>query len=132
MGRFAGGETHEHAGQSGGEIGTRFLPTEADVTKVLDECAVASEMAGEIQKTFDFFSATSGESSVDQLVLSGGCAMTPGLQEVLSERLGVFIELMDPLRRIQVNESDYDPDWLSSISPMLAVSVGLAARRLGD
>ncbi len=93
---------------------------------------VASEMAGEIQKTFDFFSATSGESSVDQLVLSGGCAMTLGLQEVLSERLGVFIEQMDPLRRIQVNESDYDADWLSSISPMLAVSVGLAARRLGD
>ena len=101
-----------------------------DAVPVLE--GVASEMAGEIQKTFDFFSATSGESAVDQLVLSGGCALTPGLQEVLSERLGVFIEQMDPLRRIQCNESDHDPGWLSSVSPMLAVSVGLAARRLGD
>ncbi len=93
---------------------------------------VSSEMAGEIQKTFDFFSATSGESSVDQLVLSGGCALTPGLQDVLSERLGVFIERMDPLRRIEFSETEYDPVWLESISPMLAVSIGLAARRIGD
>jgi Tfp pilus assembly PilM family ATPase len=42
---------------------------------VLD--AVSAEMAGEIQKTFDFFSATSSEGPVDQLVLSGGCALTP-------------------------------------------------------
>ena len=93
---------------------------------------VAAEMAGEIQKTFDFFSATSGEPAVDEMVLSGGCALTPGLQDVLSERLGVFIELMDPLRRVQFKESEYDSDWLQSISPTLAVSVGLAMRKLGD
>ena len=89
-------------------------------------------MAGELQKTFDFFSATSGEPSVDEMVLSGGCALTHGLQDVLSERLGVFIELMDPLRRVQYKESEYDSDWLKVISPMLAVSVGLAVRRVGD
>ena len=93
---------------------------------------VAAEMAGELQKTFDFFSATSGESAVDEMVLSGGCALTPGLQEVLGDKLGVFIELMNPLRRVQYKESDFDGDWLRTISPMLAVSVGLAVRRLGD
>ncbi len=66
------------------------------------------------------------------MVVSGGCSLTPGLQEVLSDNLGVFIELMDPLRRIDYKEGDYDPEWLASVSPMLAVSVGLACRRLGD
>ena len=93
---------------------------------------VAAEMAGELQKTFDFFSATSGEPSVDEIVLSGGCALTMGLQNVLTERLGVFIELMDPLRRVQYKEADYDSEWLKNISPMLAVSVGLAVRQVGD
>ena len=102
----------------------------ADAEPILN--GVAAEMAGELQKTFDFFSATSGEPSVDEMVLSGGCALTHGLQDVLSERLGVFIELMDPLRRIQYKESEYDSDWLKVISPMLAVSVGLAVRRVGD
>lgn len=101
-----------------------------DAQAVLE--GVATEMAGEIQKTFDFFSATSGESAVDQLVLSGGCSMTPGLVEVLSERLGVFIERMDPLRNIQVKDTDFDPEFVASIAPMLAVSVGLAVRRVGE
>src|SRR5260370_39117059 len=56
-------------------------------------------MASEIRKTFDFFSATSSEGPVDELVLSGGCALTPNLQQILRERFEVPTELMNPLRR---------------------------------
>jgi type IV pilus assembly protein PilM len=110
-----------------GQAVDRF--TASDARSVLD--AVSSEMAGEIQKTFDFFAATSSEGPVDEIVLSGGCALTPNLQQVLRERFGVPIELMDPLRRIHYREGDFDRDWLKSISPMLAVSVGLAIRKVG-
>ena len=89
-------------------------------------------MAGEIQKTFDFFSTTANEGSVDQVVLSGGGALTAGLRDVLAERLGCSIELMNPLRRIQYRESDFSQEWIESIAPMMAVSVGLALRRVGD
>ena len=41
------------------------------------------------------------EGPVDELVLSGGCALTPNLLQVLRERFEVPTELMDPLRRIQ-------------------------------
>ena len=89
-------------------------------------------MAGEIQKTFDFFSATSSEGPVEEIVLSGGGALTPNLKDVLSDRFGVKIELMDPLRKLSYKEGDYDPEWLGTIAPTLAVAVGLAVRRLGD
>jgi type IV pilus assembly protein PilM len=102
----------------------------ADARPVLE--SVGGEMAAEIQKTFDFFGATSSEGSVDELVLSGGCAMTPQLQQVLRERFGVPTELMDPLRRISFKESDFNGDWLRSVAPMMAVSVGLAVRKLGE
>jgi type IV pilus assembly protein PilM len=69
---------------------------------------------------------------VDEIVLAGGCALTPNLQQVLRERFGVPTELMDPLRRIHYRESDFDREWLRSISPMLAVAVGLAIRKQGD
>ena len=39
---------------------------------------------------------------------------------------------MNPLRRIQYRESDFDADWLQSIAPMMAVAVGLAIRKVGD
>ena len=101
-----------------------------DARKVLD--AVSAEMANEVQKTFDFFGATSSEGPVDELVCSGGCALTPNLQEVLRERFGVPTELLNPFRRVQYKESDFNRDWLESIAPMLAVSVGLAIRKVGD
>lgn len=102
----------------------------ADARKVLD--GVSAEMANEIQKTFDFFGATSSEGPVDELVLSGGCALTANLQEVLRERFGVPTELLNPFRNVQFKDSDFNREWLESIAPMLAVSVGLAIRRVGD
>jgi type IV pilus assembly protein PilM len=111
-----------------GEHVDRYSP--ADVRPVLD--GVSAEMASEIQKTFDFYSHTSSEGPVDELVLSGGCALTPNLQQVLRDRFQVPVEQMNPLRRIHYRESDFDSAWLQSIAPMLAVAVGLAVRRLGD
>lgn len=102
----------------------------AEARKVLD--AVSVEMANEIQKTFDFFGATSSEGPVDELILSGGCALTPNLQEVLRERFGVPTEMLNPFRRVQAKESDFNREWLNTIAPMLAISVGLAIRRQGD
>jgi type IV pilus assembly protein PilM len=91
-----------------------------------------ADARSEIRKTFDFFSATSSEGPVDELVLSGGCALTPNLQPVLRERFQVPTELMNPLRRIQFKEGDFDGAWLQSIAPMMAVAVGLGIRKAGD
>lgn len=111
-----------------GEAVDRY--TAADARPVIE--TVSGEMAGEIQKTFDFFGATSTEGAVDNIVVSGGCALTPGLVESLRERFGVGVEVMDPFRRVQFKESDFDGEWLRQIGPMMAVSVGLAVRKLGD
>ncbi len=111
-----------------GESVDRYTASEA--RPVLD--SVSAEMASEVRKTFDFFSATSSEGPVDELVLSGGCALTPNLLQVLRERFEVPTELMNPLRKIHFKESDFNGDWLRSIAPMMAVAVGLGIRRVGD
>lgn len=106
----------------------RYAP--GDARAVLD--AVSGDMASEIRKTFDFFSATSSEGPVDELMLSGGCALTPNLAQVLRERFGVPVEILNPFRRVRFNEKDFDAAWLQSVAPMMAISVGLAIRKLGD
>jgi type IV pilus assembly protein PilM len=111
-----------------GESVDRYSP--ADARPVLD--AVSAEMASEIHKTFDFFSATSSEGPVDQIVLSGGCSLTPNLEQVLRERFEVPVERMDPLRRIHYRDTDFNADWLHAVAPTLAVAVGLAVRKVGD
>ncbi len=102
----------------------------ADARAVLD--SVSQEMAEELHKTFDFFSATASEGSVEQMMLSGGCALTPNLVDVLRDRFGVGVEVMNPLRQIHYRESDFDSAWLDTIAPTLAVAVGLAIRQVGD
>jgi type IV pilus assembly protein PilM len=111
-----------------GQSVDRYSPAEA--RPVLD--AVSAEMAAEVQKTFDFFAATSAEGPVDELIVSGGCALTPNLLQILRERFGVPVELMDPFRRVQFREADFDAGWLRSVAPMLAVTVGLAIRKVGE
>jgi type IV pilus assembly protein PilM len=104
--------------------------TSEEASTVLD--AVSREVAAEVQKTFDFFAATASEDSVSQLLMAGGAALTPHLKDVLQEHFGVPTEFLNPLRRIDYREGNFDSQWLSSIAPTLAVAVGLAVRKVGD
>jgi type IV pilus assembly protein PilM len=91
---------------------------------------VTEMVAMEIQKTFDFYRATTddGEMSVQKILISGGGSKLAGLAEDLSERLELPVEVLDPFRSIKVDTRKFDPDYLSEIMPEMAVAVGLAVR----
>src|SRR5262249_10493985 len=48
--------------------------------------AVSESIALEIQKTFDFFKATSSEDRIDRIFLSGGTSKVHGLRDLLADR----------------------------------------------
>ena len=109
----------------------------ADASEGIEEKAIeplmnnVTEMvAMEIQKTFDFYRATTedGEMSVQKILISGGGSKLAGLAEDLSERLELPVEVLDPFRSIKVDTRKFDPDYLSEIMPEMAVAVGLAVR----
>ena len=84
----------------------------------------------EIQKTFDFYRATTEDSEivVQKILISGGGSKLAGLAEELSKRLELPVEVLDPFRNIKVDTRKFDPDYLSEIMPEMAVAVGLAVR----
>jgi type IV pilus assembly protein PilM len=94
--------------------------------------AVSENIALEVQKTFDFFKATSSEERIDQIYLSGGSAKVAGLVDVLAARFEAPVELLNPFNAITYNQRDFDPDFLADVAPQLAIAVGLAIRRVGD
>jgi type IV pilus assembly protein PilM len=94
--------------------------------------AVSENIALEIQKTFDFFKATSSEDRIDRIFLSGGTAKVKGLQELLAERFDAGVELLNPFNAVTYNPREFDPDFISDIGPQAAIAVGLAARKVGD
>ena len=94
--------------------------------------AVSENVAMEIQKTFDFFRATSQEDRIDQIFLSGGTAKIHGLRDLLAETFSTSVELLNPFLNVRYNEKEFNPDYLEDIGPSAAIAVGLAVRRLGD
>jgi len=94
--------------------------------------AVSENIATEIQRTFDFFRATSQEDRVDQIYLSGGAAKVHGLRDLLADRLDAPVELLNPFLNVRYNDKDFDPAFLDDIGPSAAIAVGLAVRRVGD
>ena len=91
---------------------------------------VTEVVALEIQKTFDFYRATTEDNSmvVQKILISGGGSKLAGLAEDLSAKLELPVEILDPFRSIKVDTRKFDPDYLSEIMPEMAVAVGLAVR----
>lgn len=94
--------------------------------------SVSEDLAAELQKTIDFFVATSSVDRLDRVVLSGGSANVINLADVLKERFQVEVEVMNPFRNIRYSEADFDPEWINRHAPSMAIAVGLAVRQVGD
>jgi len=94
--------------------------------------SVSEDLAAELQKTVDFFVATSSVDRLDRVVLAGGGAQVLNLDEVLKERFQVDVEVLNPFRNIRYSESDFDPEWINRHAPAMSVAVGLAVRTVGD
>ena len=93
--------------------------------------SVSEDLASEAGRSIDFFRATTGIENVDRVILSGGSVLVAGFQEVLSERVGVEVEMANPFRNLSVDPK-ISAELVESTAASAAVVVGLALRRLGD
>lgn len=91
---------------------------------------VTEIVAMEIQKTFDFYRATTDDNDtvVEKILISGGGSKLVGIAQELSQLLELPVEVLDPFRNIKVDKKKFDPEYLNEIVPEMAVAVGLALR----
>jgi type IV pilus assembly protein PilM len=94
--------------------------------------SVSDDLSQELQKTFDFFGATTSTEKIDQLFIAGGCSRIVNLDRQLKERFGMPVEIINPFRQIDVSGSSVSAEWLNENAPSLTVAVGLAVRHIGD
>jgi type IV pilus assembly protein PilM len=93
---------------------------------------VAEGMAGKLQRTLDFFLAASSDATLSRMYLCGGSAKVPALQRILAERSRVPVEIIDPFRRLVVDQTRFDMDFIRAHAAEATVGLGLALRRQGD
>ena len=94
--------------------------------------AVAQDFSEELKRTFEFSYTTSAHDRVEEIVLSGGSAHLLNLDQVLKERFGVPVEIMNPFKEIAYSEAEFPPEWLNRHAPAMAVAVGMALRTVGE
>lgn len=122
---FEQAEAYKCGGQTGVPTPNGIVPQEA--VAVIE--AAADTIAAEIQRSLDFYMATSGETEISSVFLSGGTASLPYLAQAIQRRTRVAVEIWSPIEKLQVDAKSVDREQLELRSPQLAVALGLALRR---
>jgi type IV pilus assembly protein PilM len=100
-----------------------------DVLRVID--GVAEVMAGEFQRSLDFFLATTADANVTRICLAGGTAKVSSLHRAIERRSRLPLEVVDAWKKVEIDDS-LDRTYLAAHSPEALIGVGLAMRAAGD
>ncbi len=84
-------------------------------------------LALEITRALQFFFTSTSYNQVDQIVLAGGGALLPGLDELVAKRAGVATVIANPFGTMAVSDS-IRPRQLAQDAPLLLIATGLAMR----
>ncbi len=100
-----------------------------DVERIIE--GVAEVMAGEFQRSLDFFLATSADTSVSRICLSGGTAKVAALHRAIERRSRLGVEVLSAWRNVQIDPK-LDAAYLGAHASEAMVGLGLAMRGPGD
>ena len=93
--------------------------------------SASDEIISEVNRSFEYFRSSVVHEDINEVVLSGGCALIKNFLKPFAERIGVETKVIDPFRNIKIPKK-FDVTYIEEIAPMAAVAVGLAIRRPGD
>ncbi|NWF99140.1 MAG: type IV pilus assembly protein PilM [Nitrospirae bacterium] len=86
----------------------------------------SEEIIGEVNRSLEYF-----HEDVNEIILSGGCAIIKDFPKLLAEKTGVETKVIQPFKNIKIPKK-FDTAYIEEIAPIYAVATGLAIRRPGD
>ena len=95
------------------------------VPEVLDPFKDA--MTQQVSRSLQFFFSSSQYNSVDQIILAGGSASIPGIDELIEDKTGTATSIANPFANMSLAPR-VKPQTLSNDAPALMIACGLALR----
>jgi len=86
----------------------------------------SEEIIGEVNRSLEYF-----HEDINELVLSGGCALVKDFPKLLAEKIGVETKIMQPFKNIKIPKN-FDMTYIEEVAPVLSIAAGLALRRPAD
>ena len=120
------GLSYEAAERSKLGLGGLEEPIQSQAAAILQ--SVSDLLVLEIERTLDFFKASSEGVAPQRIFLSGGGSRSRGLRHSLQQKLHLPVQFLEPFKKIQVGPQSYPSKQLSRHSSQSAVALGLALR----
>jgi type IV pilus assembly protein PilM len=86
----------------------------------------SEEIIGEVNRSIEYFN-----EDINEVILSGGCALIKDFPKLLAEKTGIEVKVMNPFKNIKIPKR-FDITYIEEIVPLAAVAAGLALRQPGD
>ena len=100
-----------------------------DVFSVIE--SASEKIIGEVNRSFEYFRNTTLGEDINEVVLSGGCALIKDFPKLFRERVGIETKVMEPFKNIKIPKR-FDVTFIEEMAPIAAVATGLALRRPAD
>jgi len=120
-------EAYKCGGSASAEEPGRAGMVPQQVVQVIE--AVSDTIAAEIQRSLDFFMATSGEGEIARIYVTGGSANLAALARAIERRARVSVETWSPVEKLTIEAKEVDPLLLQTRAAQLSVALGLSLRK---
>jgi type IV pilus assembly protein PilM len=91
----------------------------------------SEEIIDDINRSFEFYRSTELHEDINEVILSGGCALIKDFPKLFSEKVGIDTKIIEPFKNIKISKK-VDLVYMEEIAPIAAVATGLALRKHGD
>jgi type IV pilus assembly protein PilM len=120
-------EAYKCGGSASADDPNRAGMVPEQVVQVIE--AISDTIAAEIQRSLDFFMATSGESEISRIYVTGGSANLAALGQAIERRARVSVETWSPVEKVFIEAKEVDPVLLQTRASQLSVALGLSLRK---
>jgi type IV pilus assembly protein PilM len=120
-------EAYKCGGAASADDPNRAGMVPQQVVQVIE--AVSDTIAAEIQRSLDFFMATSGEGEIARIYVTGGSANLAALARAIERRARVSVETWSPIEKLSIEAKEVDPVLLQTRAAQLSVALGLSLRK---
>jgi type IV pilus assembly protein PilM len=110
------------------------IPIESNQRPILEDIfsSTVTRWVQEIKRALDFVTTTFVDVKVDNIFLSGGSSLIPGVSKYLALETDLQVEVLNPFANLEIREKLFDATYLNYCAPIAAISIGLALRYIGD
>ncbi|MCS7190602.1 MAG: type IV pilus assembly protein PilM [Fimbriimonadales bacterium] len=83
------------------------------------------ELVSEIRRSIEYFRSRQANADVQLIVLTGGGAIMPNLDQFIASSIGIPTVVGNPFKGVQLQVKRHGPEYVASNAHLMAVAVGM-------